>query len=340
MFTKLFLTHIFLITIAFVIGVACTPGNHTAKPGSSTSGVASLDEQTLDYAGLQDSLQAAGLSLEYPRTEPPDLFAVSANIISVNHALITVYEFDDPAAAKAAAASVSPDGIQVSGQKVDRHGTIHFFQRDRLIVLYAGDFPLLYDALTVTLGSQIAGGDPPPPFPTMYERVPLPPPLGSDMASAPPPAWLIFGDQVIPGTFVGYTTPLLAVEAEIPASLTAVSLSSTTQAVIVMGDVTISSFEIAVAPWLTSPDQISSFTTQLLAVNVQPAVNLTVFSLLPFEETGDYLLHANLAYAGGSAEYVWHLNLKNESETSLESFLTQMHQGNNGEAALNYRKIT
>jgi hypothetical protein len=303
-----FLTRINVFLIMVVGSVACIPGNRTATFQS-----VSPSESALDYAHLQENLQAAGLFLEYPRTEPPDLFVVPANFISVNHAMITTYEFESPAVSATAAAAVSPDGKQVGSQAVDRHGTIHFFQQGRLIVLYAGDFLPVYDALTAMLGPQIAGGSEPLPLPAEYEGILLPLPSGSEMASAPPPAWLVYGNQAVPGTFGGYTTPLIAVEAQLPTSLTAVSLPAATQAVLVVGDITISSFEVAVVPWLTSLDQLSTVTTPL-AGNVQQEANVTIFSLLPFKEPGDYLLHANLAYAGGSASYAWHLNLEIDGE--------------------------
>lgn len=60
-----------------------------------------------------------------------------------------VFGYADANAAKADAARVSPNGNSI--------GTPHFFQSDKLVVLYVGDGKTVQDALARQLGAQFAG---------------------------------------------------------------------------------------------------------------------------------------------------------------------------------------
>jgi hypothetical protein len=66
---------------------------------------------------------------------------------------------DGRAASAADAQKFASDGsLRDSSQRIFYHGTPHLFRQDRVLVIYAGDDPVVTAALARLLGTQFAGG--------------------------------------------------------------------------------------------------------------------------------------------------------------------------------------
>jgi hypothetical protein len=130
------------ISVALVWGVGCTRG--PAAPPT-------------DYRSLVDALQAEGATVEPGGAVAQPLFAVEAQVITVDGAQVQVYEFTNAASAEAAAAEVSADGSSIGPTMITWISPPHFYRSGRLIVLYVGDDAAVLSALTSVLGEQFAG---------------------------------------------------------------------------------------------------------------------------------------------------------------------------------------
>jgi len=114
-------------------------------------------DEAMDYAGFVDALEAAGAEVEPVETLDPGFFDTTAQIIEVNGAQLQVYEFADPAAAQAAAATVSEDGTEIGSAVIRWMDAPHFYQQGRIIVLYLGNDAQMLSLLEEILGPQFAG---------------------------------------------------------------------------------------------------------------------------------------------------------------------------------------
>jgi hypothetical protein len=132
--------------------------------GMFAAGCASeqVGDELTDHAALVAALEGSGATVE-PAGEivPEDsVFPVSTRIIDVNGQSVQVFEFDDPAAAGAAAATVAESGVIVGTATYEWIATPHFYRLGNLIVLYVGDDAATQTLLADTLGEEFAGGGP------------------------------------------------------------------------------------------------------------------------------------------------------------------------------------
>jgi hypothetical protein len=74
----------------------------------------------------------------------------------VQGADVQVFEFADAEAANAAVAMLGPDGNPPT-MMIEWVAPPHFYQAGRLVVLYVGNDAAITQALTDTLGAQVAG---------------------------------------------------------------------------------------------------------------------------------------------------------------------------------------
>lgn len=146
------LTLVTLITAAavtFIIlrGNPIADGTNRTSPGGSVS----------DRASLLDSLRAEGASVELGETVSQPFFASQGQIIRTNGAEFQVFEFASEVEAKAAAESVSADGVVVGVTMLSWIDAPHFYQAGKLIVLYVGSDNEVTRLLAALLGPQFAG---------------------------------------------------------------------------------------------------------------------------------------------------------------------------------------
>ncbi len=93
-------------------------------------------------------------------------FAIQGTRAELNGRNVWIYQFSSEGEVIAAAKQVSPDGINVTRRDgnlvVQRHGdwidTPHFYQKGRLIVIYAGKDAAMMKLLSQSMGPQFAGG--------------------------------------------------------------------------------------------------------------------------------------------------------------------------------------
>jgi hypothetical protein len=119
-------------------------------------------DEVTDYASLEAALVGGGATVAPDGEIVPEdsVFPVRTRIITVNEESLQVFEFDDPAAAEAAAATVAASGVIVGTATYDWLATPHFYRSGNLIVLYVGDDAATQALLADTLGEEFAGGGP------------------------------------------------------------------------------------------------------------------------------------------------------------------------------------
>ena len=108
-------------------------------------------------------LEFEGANVEFTDEMTDYGFSVEGKTIVVNEERVSVYEFVNEEAAEAEAALVSQDGFSIAREQGVRHinwlGTPHFYQRDRLIVIYVNGNAKLRDWLEAFMGPQFVGRD-------------------------------------------------------------------------------------------------------------------------------------------------------------------------------------
>ncbi len=136
-------------------------GTHSASAPDPT--VVTSTGSIVDRASFITALRAEGITvatgeeIEQPffRPESGRLLLLSGNDLA-GETEVQVYEYADPAAARADAEQIDPDGhprtVMVSWMAPP-----HFFRQGNLIVLYVGDDPAVVALLTKLLGPQFAG---------------------------------------------------------------------------------------------------------------------------------------------------------------------------------------
>ena len=132
----------------------------TAAPPTDTPvplGTASHGGPVRDYVSLVDNLHAAGATVEPAGEVEQDFFSPVGYIIKVNGADVQVFEYPDAAAAEAEAALVADDGGSIGTTMVTWIEAPHFYQHERLIVLYVGEDSAVTALLESVLGPQFAG---------------------------------------------------------------------------------------------------------------------------------------------------------------------------------------
>jgi hypothetical protein len=111
---------------------------------------------------LVAELQSTGMPAALGTDLDASLFGGEATNICVADESVNVYEYPDVDAAIQAAAMVDRDDPSMVGNGiVEWAGTPHFWQRDRLLVLYVGEDAAVEAALSQILGPPFAEGTDP-----------------------------------------------------------------------------------------------------------------------------------------------------------------------------------
>lgn len=119
-----------------------------------------------DHDQLVTDLQAAGFAVAPTALVAPNLLIGAGQTIQVNQEMVHSYEFRDMQSAQERFAGIAPDGGTIDVPYFDEggqlktilreplhgHGEPHFYQRGRLIVVYAGE-----DTGPLTILSEILG---------------------------------------------------------------------------------------------------------------------------------------------------------------------------------------
>jgi len=135
-----------------------------ATPETATPDTLDQGETIIDRASLVNALRTAGFTIETVDTvEQPFLRPESGTVVLVSGGGVTqpaelqVFEYQDAEGAAVDAAQIGPDGHPPT-MTISWLATPHFYQAERLIVLYVGDDPMVVDLLTALLGPPFAGG--------------------------------------------------------------------------------------------------------------------------------------------------------------------------------------
>ncbi len=146
---------VLVLSLLLLAGVAAGCG--PAPVGSQGAGVVAHGGPVQDYVSLVDALRAQGATVEPAGEVRQAFFSVTGQLIKVNGADVQVFEYADAPAAAAAAAQVSPDGSTVGTSMITWVAPPHFYQKEKLIVLYVGEEAATRQALEAVLGAQVAG---------------------------------------------------------------------------------------------------------------------------------------------------------------------------------------
>jgi len=104
------------------------------------------------------ALRADGAEVEIAELISQEFFSVPAQHLVVNGEDLQVLAYPSVEVARQDAALVSADGYEIGTAMVTWIATPHFFQCDKLIVLYLGDNADIFALLEGRLGPQFAGG--------------------------------------------------------------------------------------------------------------------------------------------------------------------------------------
>jgi hypothetical protein len=128
----------------------------TAGSAGPATAVSHGAGQVSDLVSLVDHLRATGFDVKPAGEVEQPFFDIKGTVLKVNGADVQVFEFTDAAAAKAAVATIGADG-NPQGAIVEWVAPPHFYQTGRIVVLYVGADKAIIEALTKTLGPQVAG---------------------------------------------------------------------------------------------------------------------------------------------------------------------------------------
>lgn len=166
-FNKLALIGIVVLSLLLA---ACGPtalpetgGSSTTSPLPTTAPTTEPQGSGLaDIAGLEQALRGSGATVERGEAFSPNFFVAQAQKLSVNGTEIQVFQFEDEAAARAAAATIQNNGYTIGTAMVEWVDPPSFWLDGRLIVLYVGRDQTMIDRLTGVLGEPLtrpgAGG--------------------------------------------------------------------------------------------------------------------------------------------------------------------------------------
>lgn len=137
---------------------------------SSTASVMTTPTNTVvatDYTSARfvQDLRNHGASVDISSDRIDHGLTILSQRLEVNGENVYVYEYPDSATANTDTTTISPDGYNITrtkGTAIEvRHGDWiappHFYNKDRLIVVYAGSNATIIRMLETTLGPQFAG---------------------------------------------------------------------------------------------------------------------------------------------------------------------------------------
>lgn len=147
-----------------IAGQATPAASGAATPEASPAGSADGGDSVVDTESLVKALEACGADVQETRgVEQPFLKPESGTGLRITGAGISqpadlqVFEYGDAAQASADAAQIGPDGNPKT-MMILWIEPPHFFQAERIIVLYIGTDQAVIDLLTTVLGPPFAGG--------------------------------------------------------------------------------------------------------------------------------------------------------------------------------------
>ena len=140
-------------------GDAATIGDAGDGQGNASGGGASGDSGTgLPVPAFVNEWQSGGATVVTGGAVPASLFdGAAGQTYIVDDAELQVYQFDDEAAAEAAAGTISADGGMINDVSVRWAGAPHFYRMGDTIVLYVGDDAATLERLGGSLGTPFAG---------------------------------------------------------------------------------------------------------------------------------------------------------------------------------------
>jgi hypothetical protein len=115
-----------------------------------------------NHVSFVDQLRAQGLMVEPVNSVEQPFLAVKGELLRLQGgelkqpAEVQSFEYANIEAVTAEVAQIDADG-NPKDASVSWQGTPHFFQKDKLLVLYVGDDPAVLGHLSGLLGAQVAG---------------------------------------------------------------------------------------------------------------------------------------------------------------------------------------
>ncbi|MDX1662095.1 MAG: hypothetical protein R3326_09925 [Gemmatimonadota bacterium] len=106
---------------------------------------------------LVDSLEDRGIAVKAIGISNPVWFSPKGLYFAMAGDNVQIFEYEDPAEARADIARVAGSGDSVAGSTVPGKGPTRFYRRGRLIVLVQGDSDRLEEQLERLLGEPVAG---------------------------------------------------------------------------------------------------------------------------------------------------------------------------------------
>lgn len=156
-----------LLTLISVLLIACISACGSALPfdvslvPTVSPETAPDDEFTL--ASFARRISDIGVEFRVRGDVRQPFFEVQGQVVDIDGKPVQVYEYRAVEEAQAAAASVTPDGNAVTRGEaltlIDWIATPHFYQRDRLVVVYVGEDHEVLDVLAGALGRPFAGAN-------------------------------------------------------------------------------------------------------------------------------------------------------------------------------------
>jgi hypothetical protein len=130
----------------------------TSGSDDDESTTAGDDGEDMDSPAFVSEWESAGATVTTGGEVPVSLFdgAVGQTYI-VDDAEFQVYQFEDEAAAEAAAATVSSDGGMINDISLRWAGTPHFYRMGDTIIFYVGDDAAALERLNGSFGTPFAG---------------------------------------------------------------------------------------------------------------------------------------------------------------------------------------
>lgn len=110
-----------------------------------------------DYVSFIDMLRSMGKDVKPAGEITQEFFSVSGNAVAVNGEQIQVFEYPSSNEANMDSKKVSPDGSSIGTTMVMWAEPAHFYQKERIIVLYVGKNQETISLLDSILGRQFAG---------------------------------------------------------------------------------------------------------------------------------------------------------------------------------------
>jgi len=150
---------------AFVLAALLTAGCGRNLPFdvslAPTLAATASEVGELTLTSFAQQVRDSGVAVRVRGEVSQPFFEVDGQLVDIAGESVQVYEYADTYEARAAADAVAEDGRQIAAGDdltfVDWISTPHFYQRDRLIVVYVGEHDGVLHVLDGALGDPFAG---------------------------------------------------------------------------------------------------------------------------------------------------------------------------------------